>query len=231
MSNATLTSKILFKTLVGSRAHGTADADSDYDYRGVFIASTRELLSPFRKVSTTHWIEGKTDDTSFEVGEFLRLATHCNPTILEIFKAPALLQGVEGYVDDQDIVNSIRNLFPHVWTTKKLIASHLGYGGNQRKKFFEDEPRRKTKFACAWLRTTYQAYSLLAEGNYPVELKDTPIFPTLMEWRSSGYEFGQVVDTCLKWESKLKALEDVVNPDFNITEVEARLWAARRYNW
>jgi Predicted nucleotidyltransferase. len=40
--------------------------------------------------ATTTWIEGKEDNTSWEIGHFLHLATKCNPTILETFLAPVV---------------------------------------------------------------------------------------------------------------------------------------------
>ena len=63
--------KLILKTVVGSRAHGLANPDSDYDYRGVFIAPTSELLKLNVRVKDTKWIEGNKDDTTYEIGKFL----------------------------------------------------------------------------------------------------------------------------------------------------------------
>lgn len=80
--------KTILRTIVGSQAHGLATLDSDFDYRGVFINPTSEILSLKGGTKQTNWIEGKEDDTSWELGHFLHLATKCNPTILEVFLAP-----------------------------------------------------------------------------------------------------------------------------------------------
>jgi len=37
--------KIILKVLVGSRAHGLANKDSDYDYRAVYVLPTSKILS------------------------------------------------------------------------------------------------------------------------------------------------------------------------------------------
>ncbi|MBI2020193.1 nucleotidyltransferase domain-containing protein [Candidatus Daviesbacteria bacterium] len=36
---------LILKVLVGSKAHGLANKDSDTDYRGVFVESTSEILA------------------------------------------------------------------------------------------------------------------------------------------------------------------------------------------
>ena len=80
--------KQILKTIVGSQAHGLATKDSDFDYRGIFVVSTSEFMKLGGTMKTTSWIEGHDDDTSWEVGHFLNMAIHCNPTVLETFLAP-----------------------------------------------------------------------------------------------------------------------------------------------
>ena len=79
---------VILKVLVGSRAHKLDDKDSDYDYRSVYVTPTSNILSLNAKYSKTNWIEGNIDNTSYEIGHFLHLATKCNPTIMEVFKTP-----------------------------------------------------------------------------------------------------------------------------------------------
>jgi hypothetical protein len=79
---------VILKSLVGSQAHGLAGPNSDYDYRGVFIVPTDELLSVMPKYDNTSWIEGKEDNTAHELRDFLQLAIHSNPSILETLVSP-----------------------------------------------------------------------------------------------------------------------------------------------
>jgi predicted nucleotidyltransferase len=79
--------KQILKVLVGSRAHDLYTEDSDYDYRGVFIYPTREILALRPPKDQTSWLEGKTDDTSWELHKFLVMACQCNPSVLEVFKS------------------------------------------------------------------------------------------------------------------------------------------------
>ncbi len=57
----------ILKVVVGSQAHGLATPESDFDYRGVFVVPTAEILSLNGTTKTTNWIEGKDDDTSWEL--------------------------------------------------------------------------------------------------------------------------------------------------------------------
>ena len=187
----------IIKVLVGSRAHGLADDNSDYDYRGVFLVPTETILSLGSHTKNTNWVEGKEDDTSWELGHFLNLATHCNPTILEVFHAPVINTTPQGEI--------LRGLFGAIWNKKDLVNAHVGYGLNQRKKFLENKDNRRSKYASAYLRTLYQAWSLLVRDIYPVSMTDTTIYSTLQRYRAGKYEVGEVIDTCLEWQAKVEA--------------------------
>jgi len=83
----------ILKVLVGSHAHGLATAESDFDYRAVFVQPTSEILGLGHKAQNNQWIEGDIDNTSYEIGHFLFLATKSNPTILEGFLVEGLSVG------------------------------------------------------------------------------------------------------------------------------------------
>ena len=55
--------KTVLSVIVGSRLHGTATPESDYDYRGVFMNDIEDILSPFRSPKENSWIEGEADET------------------------------------------------------------------------------------------------------------------------------------------------------------------------
>ncbi|MGH7204248.1 MAG: DNA polymerase beta superfamily protein, partial [Candidatus Levyibacteriota bacterium] len=115
----------ILKVIVGSQAHGLATQKSDTDYRGVFVIPTSELLKLGNKVHFTSWNEGSDDDTSWELGHFLNLAIHCNPTILETFLAPT---------DERSTLSNygkeLRELFPFIWNSADVKAAFIGYGIN-----------------------------------------------------------------------------------------------------
>ena len=192
--------KQLLKVLVGSRAHNLHTDDSDYDYRAVFQHPTTSLVGLNPSSKNTHWVEGqpepegKTDATAWELGHFLRLATHCNPTILEVFFAPQ--------IESTKVGDDLRNLFPVIWNPDAVVQAFIGYGRNQRTKFLagEDNP----KYAVAYLRVLYQAEILLATKVLPVDMRDTPVYDTLSRWRKGLYTKGEVIDRCLNQEQRIR---------------------------
>ena len=201
------TKTIILKVIVGSQAHGLATPESDFDYRGVFVVPTREILSLGNTKMNTNWNEGKEDDTSWELGHFLNLATHCNPTILETFLAPMVknldkkTQEIEYWDTNYGI--ELRNLFPYVWNSIDVKNAFIGYGLNQRKKFLEDKDKRAPKYAAAYLRTLYNAYELLNTGTFTVKIADTEIGETVRRFKNGEYTIGEVIQICTDWKEKV----------------------------
>lgn len=200
-TNTTQNTQIL-KVIVGSRAHGTFNADSDTDYRAVYVQPTAEILSLGAKYKGTHWVEGdKEDNTAWELGHFLHLATHSNPTILEVFLAPS--------VSATDLGLELRKLFPYVWSSTNVMNAFIGYSLNQRKKFLERKDLRPAKYATAYLRTLYNGYELLKTGTFTINIMNTPAGLDVLKYKQGKYEsVGAVIDKCDEWETKLKEAYD-----------------------
>lgn len=199
----------ILKVLVGSRAHGLADENSDYDYRAVFTAPTRELLSVDNKPANTSWVEGNEDNTAWELKHFLSMALQNNPTILEVFVAPIEVKTYFGTV--------LRNLLPHIINPKLLLNSHLGYAKNQKNKLLHgdwdlNKDRKARKYTSAWLRVTYQALHYLRHGEYIIDFKGTEVYKNLLDIRKAkDYTQGEAVNLCNYYEGLLLDFRDYVN--------------------
>lgn len=159
--------KIILKVLVGSRAHGLAEKNSDYDYRAVYVTPTSHILALGHSYKASSFVEGDQDNTSYEIGHFLKLATHCNPSILEVFKAPIINATKDGI--------ALRKLFPYIWTPKRAFDAFVGYGLNQRKKMFNPPEckggrERRNKYAVAYIRVLCQLIDLLKKKDFDVEV-------------------------------------------------------------
>jgi len=178
--------KIILKVLVGSRAHGLADKDSDYDYRAVYVLPTSKILSLGFKYRGNDWIEGKEDNTAYEIGHFLKLATNCNPTILEVFRAPIQYANEDG--------KKIRELFPYVWNPKQAFDAFVGYGLNQRKKFLDKKDNRQNKYAVAYIRTLWNLWELLMQGTFDIKIQGEPLKSVLLRFKKGNYEMGEIID-------------------------------------
>lgn len=225
--------KLILKVIVGSQAHGLATPESDFDYRGVFVVPTSQILSlGVQKVHNTQWIEGSDDDTSWELGHFLNLATHCNPTILETFLAP--VEGPEPALDLQafDYGKKLRALFPYVWNSKDVYNAFRGYSKNQQKKFLDKKDTRPHKYASAYLRVLYQGTQLLKTGTFPVSFKETGVYDTLVKWKNKEYTIGEVMTITDFWEREFE-LAYKANPDkkADLAPVNNFLLMVRRNCW
>jgi len=225
----------ILKVVVGSQAHGLATPESDYDYRGVFVVPTENFfMLGVPNPQNTSWVEGKEDDTAWEVGHFLNMAVHCNPTILETFLAPDIPVKIQHAIWGL----KLRELFPHVWNSKDVMNAFIGYGLNQRKKFFDDKDTRAAKYAVAYLRTLYQAWELLSTGTFTIRIADTEIGDMLKRWKAmpsveilQNYS-GEVIENCLRWEKKVKEAYEK-NPDkqTNLEPVNEFLLDIRKAYW
>jgi len=209
--------KHLLKVIVGSKAHGLANKDSDTDYRGVFIVPTTRFLKVHQdKVKETSWIEGDDDNTSWEFGHFMNMATYCNPTILETFLAPRVdlpehkpktgyLDAEPFYEEPYTIGDDLKAMFPYVWNSLRVKEAFIGYGINQRKKFFDNKDNRAPKYAVAYLRVLYQAWELLSTGTFSISFAKTPIYKTLKKWKTGNFTPGEVIQKC--WEQETMVLD------------------------
>ncbi len=171
----------ILRVLVGSHAHGLATPESDYDYRGVYVTPTREILSLGGKVKSTQWVEGTNEDnTAYEIGHFLSLAVHCNPSILEVFMAPS--------VQLHPLGQELRVLFPAIWNPHDVANAFGGYSLNQRKKFLDNKENRRWKFATAYLRVLLQGIELLCDKKFNVKVSNVyPVGEGHAPWISGAH--------------------------------------------
>ena len=77
---------IVHHTLGGSHRYGTQSADSDYDYRCVYVRPTKSILSDFFSTPKTNiqFIDGQYDYRIIEVGHFFSILAKSNPNAMEI---------------------------------------------------------------------------------------------------------------------------------------------------
>ncbi|HJU40048.1 MAG TPA: nucleotidyltransferase domain-containing protein [Tahibacter sp.] len=118
--------RVLFAAVSGSRAYGTANADSDEDVRGVFALPARAYLSlaaPPNQVA-----DARNDVVYYSLRRTIELAAAANPNILELLYTPD--DCVRASSPEWARLMAERALF----VTRECAASHVGYAFSQIRK-------------------------------------------------------------------------------------------------
>ncbi len=162
---------LLTRVVVGSRLHGLATESSDWDLRGIHIHALKDVLSPFKTIKNTSWIEGDTDNTTYELADFCKQATHGNATILEVFFS----NQVE---ETTPIADEMRANWRKFIDTDRFVMASKGYAHNQLTKMelFESVPEssgdRSAKFAVAYCRVMWQCAEFLRTGEFKCQIEE-----------------------------------------------------------
>lgn len=155
---------IIYRCVVGSRAYGLDEADSDTDRRGIYLPP-----------ATLHWsLQGVpeqledhvTRDTYWELQKFLVMALKANPNILECLYTPL----VEAATPLAQELLAIRSRF----LSKLVYQTYNGYVMSQFLKLEQDlrtTGNLKWKHAMHLIRLLLSGIQVLEEGTVPVRVE------------------------------------------------------------
>jgi hypothetical protein len=161
---------------------------------------TADMFKLGFKPPSTQWTKGQTDETAWEVGPFLTLATQGHPLVLETFLAPVEQADAWGH--------RLQSLFPDVWSSEKVFESFVNYAHNQRQKFLEKKDGRPEKYAAAYLRVLHNLCELLETGTFTIYIADTELGKKIFAIKRGKYRTGEVIEmgeTLLFTAQKLRA--------------------------
>jgi predicted nucleotidyltransferase len=100
MSNQGLKQRAIYVTRHGSHAYGLNTATSDLDIKGVLIAEPRHYLGFLNRVEQIEE-HAPNDLVIYELAKFFRLASDCNPNIIEVLHTdPSDVLYINGYGED-----------------------------------------------------------------------------------------------------------------------------------
>ena len=116
----------IFLTIHGSRAYGLNTENSDTDYKGIAIPPSKYFLGYLHKFDQAEAHEP--DITIYNIQKFFKLASDCNPNIIELLYTDPKHHLITSTVSDGLI--SIRDMF----LSKKARHTFSGYAFAQLKR-------------------------------------------------------------------------------------------------
>jgi uncharacterized protein len=159
-----LESVIIYRCVVGSRAYGLDNDDSDTDRRGIYLAPAELEWSLFG--APEQFEDNATQSCYWELQKFLTMALKANPNILECLYSPM----VEKVTPLGEELLSIRDAF----LSQMIFQTFNGYAMSQFKKIEQDirnSGQIKWKHAMHLLRLLLTGAATLRDARVPVRVE------------------------------------------------------------
>jgi hypothetical protein len=156
---------IIYRCVVGSRAFGLDNEESDIDRRGIYLPAADLQWSLFGVPEQLE--DDATQEAYWELGKFLRLALKANPGILECLYTPL----VEEANDIAKELLSLRSIF----LSRLVYQTYNGYVLSQFKKLEQDLRARgsiKWKHAMHLIRLLLSGVTIMREHTVPIRVDE-----------------------------------------------------------
>lgn len=157
--------RVIFRCVIGSRAYGLDDDQSDTDYRGIFLPPAELQWSLYGVPQQIECFE--TQEHYWELQRFLVLALKANPNVLECFYTP-LIEKTTLLADE---LLAMRSSF----LSKLVYQTYNGYVMSQFKKMQSDlrnQGQVKWKHVMHLIRLLISGISVLKHGFVPVRVDE-----------------------------------------------------------
>lgn len=165
VTSANLFDRVILKCVIGSRAYGLEDENSDTDYRGIYLPPADLHWSLYGVPDQLEREE--TQEHYWELGRFLVLALKANPNVLECLYSPL----VEHATPLAEELLAMRETF----LSRLVYQTYNGYVMSQFKKLQADirnHGRVKWKHVMHLIRLLISGTSVLRHGSVPVRVDD-----------------------------------------------------------
>jgi len=159
-----LESFIIYRCVVGSRAYGLDNDESDTDRRGIYLAPAELQWSLFG--APEQFEDNAAQSCYWELQKFLTMALKANPSILECLYSPM----VEKVTPLGEELLAMRESF----LSQMIFQTFNGYAMSQFKKIEQDIRNHgevKWKHAMHLLRLLLTGTATLREGRVPVRVE------------------------------------------------------------
>ena len=188
----TLEQHTVLKVLAGSRAYGTDNPESDYDYRSIVLLPPEDLLS-FNPFETHQVINGDEDCTYYSLRKAILLLSVCNPHMLEML-----------WADSPIISNAVGETL--VANRKKFLSKQVRYsfltGAISMMKRAQNSTYYRANYVVHALRLAYACLDIVRTGEFCVRAYDIT--------RLKSIKAGEYRPTIAQVLAELRAIEAVV---------------------
>jgi uncharacterized protein len=215
---------IIYQCQVGSKAFGLADAESDEDWRGIYLPPARLHWSLYKVPEQLEFADATKDEVYWELEKFLKLALKANPNVLEILWTPLVLKADEV----AQRLLAIRKSF----LSKHLYKTYSGYVLSQFRRIANAVAREgayKPKHAMHLIRLLYSGIAALRSGEIRIDVANQR--DELLSIKSGALTFEQAKARALEldreFQQAFKTTELPDQPDYRRAD-EFLVWARRR---
>ena len=164
-ARSNLYDRVILRCVIGSRAYGLDDHQSDTDYRGIFLPPAELHWSLYGVPEQVECYE--TQEHYWELQRFLVLALKANPNVLECLYTPL----VEKTTPLADELLQMRSVF----LSRLVYQTYNGYVMSQFKKMQSDlrnQGEVKWKHVMHLIRLLISGISVLRHGFVPVRVDE-----------------------------------------------------------
>ena len=214
--------QVIYRCLVGSKAFGLSNDDSDDDVRGIFIPTAQQHWSLYAIPEQIEDQADQNDEVLWELEKFLRLALKANPNILEVLWTPIVLESTEL----SERLRSLRGAF----LSKHLYKTYSGYVLSQFRRMknrFEKDGQFKNKHAMHLLRLLFSGIHALKTGEIMIDVSQHRDF--LLTVRNGELSFEKIREHAMQLDRQFQTEFENTSlpeqPDFNTVDqflIEAR---------
>jgi predicted nucleotidyltransferase len=162
---STLYDRVIYRCIIGSRAYGLDDDQSDIDYRGIFLPPADLHWSLYGVPQQLECDE--TQEAYWELQKFIVLALKANPNVLECLYTPL----VEKTTPLAEELLAMRETF----LSRLVYQTYNGYVMSQFKKMQADlrnQGQVKWKHVMHLIRLLISGISVLRDGFVPVRVEE-----------------------------------------------------------
>lgn len=227
----------ILRVRTGSRAYGLARPDSDEDESLVYVERLEDVVGIRAPTKIKHRQEEGIDRQEYPLRKFLYLASQGNPSVLEMFFAPVIQSGVDGYL--------IRSHARHI-VGRHIIPRYMGYMRSQTSRLLglkgqlrvtrEDLRSRDgydTKYAMHTLRLGWMCAELLSTGKIDLPMADQVRLDYLRSIRDGEVTFEEWFEHVLMAYDVLESFKEAkhVPPGPNVEAIVDLSVTIHRNRW